>query len=239
MIDIKDTTIAGLRLAIIGTRNYKSSWEDSDTYADYESGVIYAPGTGYECRILDPIVLGAKDEKLLRNLVKAGAKGRSHCKFLRQIQVWFNLKAPLIFWRQFDTYKIGVNCQSTSTMNNIMDREFSLKDFDILKDGETWENIEIEEHTSFDIFASLVNVLNMYREYYLTSKDTALRKKWESRLYDILPQSYMQLRTINLNYEVLASIYRDRKNHKLGNWKEFCEWIEKLPYSWMITGKLD
>jgi hypothetical protein len=208
MIDISNVNVAGFIPAIKGIRNSYQSYDKSDT----DFGII-----------------GDNDKKLMRKLVKAG---EPHCKFRRMIQVWADIDAPLFWWKQYDTYKVGTVANSESTMHNICDREFTYEDFGI--DLKYVNNEELCTHWYDTIY-----ILNRMRHSYLEAKaknnneQAALIQRW---IYELLPSAYMQKRTVNLNYSVLAAIYKQRKYHKLNEWLDFCEWIESLPESWIITG---
>lgn len=208
MIDISNVNVAGFIPAIKGIRNSYQSYDKSDT----DFGII-----------------GDNDKKLMRKLVKAG---EPHCKFRRMIQVWADIDAPLFWWKQYDTYKVGTVANSESTMHNICDKEFTYEDFGI--NLKYVNNEELCTHWYDTIY-----ILNRMRHSYLEAKaknnneQAALIQRW---IYELLPSAYMQKRTVNLNYSVLAAIYKQRKYHKLNEWLDFCGWIESLPESWIITG---
>jgi hypothetical protein len=149
--------------------------------------------------------------------------GTDHRKFMRMITVYIDVTAPLYWWKEFDTYKVGTVANSCSTMHKIPDKEFEWDDFS-------------REHLyelSRDALQHTITVLNAYRNEYLKTKD----KRYWYQMIQLLPSSYNQKRTLMLNYEVLANIYKSRKNHKLDEWIDFCRWIETLPYSELITGE--
>ena len=213
-------------IIIEGMRNPMNSWHLSD------SGVC----TGFEeylcehchdyeydnCTKEDDapmFVLGANDHKLMMGLAKGGAV---HAKYRRMIPVFLTIDAPLYWWKEFDTYKVGTVANSCSTMHKIQAKEFTLDDFS--HEHLVWE--------AEDFLCTVVGYMNFCRENYLASKD----KKWWWQMIQILPTSYNQKRTVMLNYEVLVNIYNSRKNHKLDEWHVFCDWIEQLPYSEIITG---
>lgn len=193
---------------IRGTRNPRNSWGKSDS--DYS---FKAPdGT--------PYIVGNNDLDLMKRLVKAGT---DHRKFMRMIVVYADVTAPRYWWTEYDTYKVGTVANSCSTMHKIADKKFTPEDFST-------------EHLVGKSFAALKNtldVMNLERDHYLATKD----KDCWWQMIQLLPQSYNQKRTIMLNYEVLATIYRQRKDHKLDEWRDFCKWIEQLPYSELITEK--
>lgn len=211
MIKFDNLELAGFSTAIRGMRNPKESWDKSDSYwgkgtLDLEDDVIQDfPYT---------FVLGKEDWKLAMTLVRAGS---DHSKFLRQIYVGLDITAPLRFWKEFDTYKVGTTANSTSTMHKLGSRPLEAKDF-------SWDTISV------------------WREGYLTHIN-GLIVKWRNNptednfrmMIDDLLDSFIQTRTVTLNYEVLRGMYHNRKNHKQREWREFCEWIEKLPYSEFIT----
>lgn len=207
MIKIENVEIGGLEPAFRGMRNPKNSWDKSDSYfKNFDND-------GY---------IGENDLKLAKTLAKAGT---DHGKFLRMITVWCDIAAPLYWWKEFDTYKVGTVANSCSTMHKIADKEFTLEDFSV-------------EHLNDDVidnpFKEIISCLNFFRELYLQNGD---KEDWW-QMIQLLPSSYNQKRTVMLNYQVLRNIYHARKSHKLNEWKEFCKWIENLPYAdVLITGE--
>ena len=200
---------------IRGTRNPMNSWDKSDS-------VKGEPDLFENCRdcTLDEFFVGNNDLDLMKRLVKAGPE---HAKYRRMIVVYADVTAPRYWWAEYDTYKVGTVANSCSTMHKIADKNFTTEDFST-------------EHLVGKSFAALKNtldVMNLEREHYLATKD----KDCWWQMIQLLPQSYNQKRTIMLNYEVLANIYRQRLNHKLDEWREFSSWIEQLPYSELITEK--
>lgn len=198
-------------LAIInGTRNPMNSWDKTDSYCESET----------------QFVMGENDFNLLKKLAKAGT---SHSKYRRMITVYADITAPLYWWSEYDTYKVGTVANSCSKMHKIHAKEFAIGDFShehlLSTMGETYE--------AMDCLFDILSCLNKYRDKYLETKD----KKYWWQMIQILPCSYNQKRTVLLNYEVLANMYKDRKNHKLDEWVEFCKEIEKLPYSELIIGE--
>ena len=171
------------------------------------------------CTDLRRFVLGSNDLALMTRLRNAGT---DHRKFMRMIVVYVDLTAPLYWWKEFDTYKVGTVANSCSTMHKIAAKRFERDDFshEHLMDGGNY------------ILNSTIDMLNEYRAQYLETKD----KKYWWQMIQLLPSSYNQRRTVMLNYEVLANIYKSRRNHKLDEWHIFCDWIEKLPYGELITG---
>lgn len=239
MIKISNVKVNGFEDAIRGMRNPMNSWHlsdsryisNTDTYCAYEDVVEVGHYTSF--------VIGQKDKELMMKLCKAGPE---HKKFMRMITVHLDITAPFYWWKEFDTYKVGTVANSCSTMHKLTEKEFELKDFST-------------EHltTGFieDVMMPLINVLNNARSAYTnyevyksldesTMKDGLLSQKdiwWQ--MIQLLPCSYNQKRTVMMNYEVLANIYRTRKGHKLDEWLKLCEWIETLPCAWLFTGKHD
>ena len=225
----------GWEAAIRGMRNPMNSWEKSD------SGKIYWNGTWYT---LDPVIrsyftdygmnllIGPNDLDLMKRLRNAGT---DHRKFMRMIDVYVDITAPLYWWKEFDTYKVGTVANSCSTMHKIAAKEFTLDDFSCEHLFNEDNGEEDQEHYNLwlDHMKSTVIMLNRARERYLETKN----KKYWWQMIQLLPSSYNQKRTIMLNYEVLANMYHSRKNHKLDEWRTFCEWIKTLPYSDIITGE--
>ena len=196
MIDIKNTDVFGFESAIRGMRNPLNSWAKSDS--GWEDGNY---------------VIGSNDLKLMKSLSKAGT---DHSKFLRMINVTCDITAPLYWWKEFDTYKVGTVANSCSTMHTIHKKEFEMSDFS-------------REHLltgSMFMLHRFVDLLNEARAEYLKTKD----KVYWWQMIQLLPSSYNQKRTVQLNYQVLKNMYFARKNHKLDEWREFCEWCETLPY---------
>lgn len=198
MITIEKTTVMNIENAIRGARNPMNSWNRQDSFYD-EDGKY---------------VLGKNDLDLAKRLVRAGG---DHRKFIRQIFVSVDITAPLYWWKEYDTYKVGTVANSTSTMHKIHSKKIELSDFSIDK------LTEVSKHRLEDF----ISYLEKLRTEYIETKDKQL---WYN-LIQLLPASYNQLRTCTLNYENLINIYRSRKTHKLNEWHIFCEWIENLPYS--------
>lgn len=209
-----------MEFIIEGMRNPMNSWEKSDSYAGHEY-----MGTGNEY-----FKLGENDHSLMQRLSNAGTE---HRKYMRMMPVYVRITAPLYWWKEFDTYKVGTVANSCSTMHKIAEKEFTLEDF-------SCEHLNrIGTSSLWDI----INILNISRTLYLEGGDYkgehyyAKDKQVWWQMIQLLPSSYNQTRNVMMNYEVLANIYRQRKNHKLDEWREFCKWIESLPYSELITGK--
>jgi len=207
-------------IVIEGMRNPMNSWDKSD------SGVkAWEIQDGYTDEYF---ALGDADLKLMKQLAKGGPV---HAKYRRMLPVFLTINAPLYWWKEFDTYKVGTVCNSCSTMHKIHANEFTLNDFshEHIDDGTVAERV----------LNDTVRALNDYRSYYLTAKEKklpALMKRYWWHMIQLLPSSYNQKRTVLLNYEVLVNIYHSRKNHKLDEWHVFCDWIKTLPYSELITG---
>lgn len=214
-------------IVIEGARNPMNSWDRMDSHYGFEFPENLA-GAYYD--------VGPNDQKLLESLAKGGPV---HAKYRRMMPVWVTLTAPLYWWKEFDTYKVGTVANSCSTMHKIHAKEFELFDFSferlIGKIDDNWDIAAGPEcrSTPLDILEDTVHALNVYREKFLETKE---KKYWE-QMIQLLPSSYNQKRTVMLNYEVLVGIYRDRKNHKLDEWYVFCDWIRELPYSELITGE--
>ena len=259
MLKLENTEVLGWEHAIRGMRNPMNSWEKSDSGWDviYHSPVdkskflLVKDDDEYE------YFVGPNDQKLMMNLRSAGT---DHRKFMRMITVYVDLTAPLYWWKEFDTYKVGTVANSCSTMHKIAEKEFTLEDFshEHLIDYDLYACDESEcmvlqdaPHIRCGGLQQLnltINVLNFYRQKYLETKskpmknETArqdLMKKYWWQMIQLLPSSYNQRRTVMLNYEVLANIYKGRRNHKLDEWHTFCDWIEGLPYGELITGKVE
>ena len=218
MLKIENFEVLGWEHAIRGMRNPMNSWEKSDSnfFDDSEGHVCnICQGRGY----MSLIEIGPNDYALMKNLRNAGT---DHRKFMRMITVYLDITAPLYWWKEFDTYKVGTVANSCSTMHKIHAKEFTLEDFSCEKLYDPLGDLR-----------PIVDRLNVYRERYLETKD---KNDWW-QMIQLLPTSYNQKRTVMLNYEVLANIYKSRRNHKLDCWHTLCDWIEELPYSELITGK--
>ena len=209
MIKIENTQVYGFEAAIRGMRNPMNSWSRSDSN-------IRDNGKYVEDFI------GNNDLKLMRQLAKAGSV---HAKYRRMITVTCDITAPMFWWAEFDTYKVGTVRNSCSKMHKIHSKELLNEDFSCegCREIGSWATL---------CFVTVQNTCNKLREKYNETKD----KKYWRALIELLPESYNQRATVQLNYEVLAGIYRWRKDHKLDEWHKFCEWVESLPYSEIITG---
>lgn len=224
MIEIENTEIYGWESAIRGMRNPMNSWNKSDSWYGCRSGDYGHTESSLcnkKCRCDCQFCIGQNDMKLMKQLVSAGT---DHSKFMRMITVTCDIVAPMYWWKEFDTYKVGTIRNSCSTMHKIHDKEFTLDDFSI----ESFDG----DNCNTNAMAYVVCCLNVYRNQYLETKD---KKAWY-RMIQILPSSYNQRSTVQLNYQVLRNMYHSRKNHKLDEWHDFCHWIERLPYSELITG---
>ena len=250
MLKIENTEVIGWEAAIRGMRNPKNSWEKSDSHHCALLGEITDKNRLFRCGgcknefVGRPncTIIGENDLDLMTRLRNAGT---DHRKFMRMIAVYLDITAPLYWWKEFDTYKVGTVANSCSTMHKIAAKEFTLEDFSCehLIDYDLYSCDEVDGPVingaphigcgGLQLINLTINVLNYYRGKFLETKD----KIYWWQLIQLLPSSYNQRRTILLNYEVLANIYKSRRNHKLDEWHTFCDWIETLPYSELITGK--
>ena len=216
---------------IMGARNPLNSWCKSDS--QFDETADFDP-EDYECGFK----LGDNDCSLMTKLAKAGT---DHRKFMRMITVYTDITAPLYWWKEFDTYKVGTVANSCSTMHKIHSKEFALDDFSHehlywAGNGGVDSIVECADNhwlTATGVMELVISTLNLFRERYLKTNN---KDDWW-QMIQLLPSSYNQKRTVVLNYEVLANMYKSRKNHKLDEWRDFCKWIETLPYSELITGK--
>ena len=211
MIKFERQDIVGWAAAIRGMRNPMNSWKISDS--EYEFGREFN--------------IGKNDWDLMCRLRIAGT---DHRKFMRMITVYVDITAPLYWWKEFDTYKVGTVANSCSTMHKIADKKFRFSDFSHEHIGNV-PNKDVSYYRALDY---TIMVLNDARQKYLETHDKAYW--WQ--IIQLLPSSYNQKRTVMLNYEVLANIYKSRNNHKLDEWRDFCNWIEELPHSELITGNI-
>ena len=248
MLKIENFEVLGWGHAIRGMRNPMNSWEKSDSN-------FFDDSEGHVCNIcqgrgsMSLIEIGPNDYTLMKNLRNAGT---DHRKFMRMITVYLDITAPLYWWKEFDTYKVGTVANSCSTMHKIHEKEFGPNDFSYEHIDDIWgyepevrdmaPTIEFETRTDTitnyvlgpdDILNLTIKMLNRCRDLYLQTKE----KTYWWQMIQLLPTSYNQKRTVMLNYEVLANIYKSRKHHRLDEWHTFCDWIEELPYSELITGK--
>lgn len=214
MLKVENVEVLGLEHAIRGMRNPKNSWAKSDSGPECPYGKEKCCG---ECQ--QNFCIGPNDKQLMMALRNAGT---DHRKFMRMITVYLDITAPLYWWKEFDTYKVGTVANSCSTMHKITDKPFELDDFS-------------HEHLGFQsvrVLKDTIKVMNDFREEFI--KDHEKENWWQ--LIQLLPSSYNQKRTVMLNYEVLANIYKSRRHHKLDEWHTLCDRIESLPYSELITG---
>lgn len=237
MLKIENVEVLGWEHAIRGMRNPKNSWTKSDSGTKCPYGKEKCCG---ECQ--QNFCIGPNDKQLMTTLRNAGT---DHRKFMRMITVYLDITAPLYWWKEFDTYKVGTVANSCSTMHKIAAKEFTLDDFshehlDTFR-GLTMYAPQEYHFSSLDLLKLQVDVLNQWRTRYLnalkTETETGLPAKdiwWQ--MIQLLPSSYNQKRTVMLNYEVLANIYKSRRHHKLDEWHTLCDRIESLPYSELITG---
>lgn len=220
-----------MEFIIQGMRNPMNSWEKSDTCFSDESCVNCYDNQRDLCDkdsfFRKDEKLGSNDHSLMQRLSNAGTE---HRKYMRMMPVYVRITAPLYWWKEFDTYKVGTVANSCSTMHKIAEKEFTLEDFStehLISD----ESIPTRIYSAKDMMETTIKNLNMFRELYLKTRD----KTYWWQMIQLLPSNYNQTRNVMLNYEVLANIYRQRKNHKLDEWREVCKWIESLPYNELIT----
>lgn len=261
MINLEHVVLASpeqMEFVIEGMRNPMNSWakSDSETWIDaFNNGGYSMPTATAVNKNIEMFKLGLNDHSLMQKLSDAGTE---HRKYMRMIPVYVRITAPLYWWKEFDTYKVGTVANSCSTMHKIQEKEFTLEDFSteqlVIIDSDDialiGEDAPYYKHrVEFDVCYEL----NFARRLYLAADEKlkrtdltdserkhviAQRKKFWWQMIQLLPSSYNQTRNVMLNYEVLANIYRQRKNHKLDEWREFCKWIESLPYSEFVTGEI-
>ena len=249
MLKIENVEVVGWKHAIRGMRNPKNSWDRSDSMPNCVGRTedFLCTGECEDCKKYG-YEIGPNDHTLMMSLSKGGPV---HAKYRRMITVYLDITAPLYWWKEFDTYKVGTVANSCSTMHKIHEKEFTLDDFSCehLMDDPIYvhDNGDPEEERIFPtgLLNDTIYVLNVCRKKYLEtktkpmkdeSKRAGLMKKYWWQMIQLLPSSYNQKRTIMLNYEVLAGIYESRKDHKLDEWHVLCQWIRRLPYSEIITG---
>lgn len=254
MIKIENVEVMGWEAAIRGMRNPMNSWEKSDSNyrpilaSRCDTCTSYLLNNWDDCDNCEVnklcnspnyFLVGPNDLDLMTRLSKAGA---DHRKFMRMIVVYVDITAPLYWWKEFDTYKVGTVANSCSTMHKIAAKEFTLEDFScenlgVTVPAELNDGIEVFQNLWIESLKRIIEDLNIARRYYIREQNADLKKKYWWQMIQLLPSSYNQKRTVMLNYEVLANIYKSRKGHKLDEWNSFCDWIESLPYSELITGK--
>ena len=253
MLKIEHSEVVGWEHAIRGMRNPMNSWEKSDSGWDWaadrddpSSRIVYTDIEGTLS-----FAVGKNDRELMIKLSKAGT---DHRKFMRMITVYLDITAPLYWWKEFDTYKVGTVANSCSTMHKIAEKKFTREDFScehLLNshsgpDHDCWIEYGPEVLEPVDVLDAIIDMLNNARKLYIECQEKAKAgdqyakehvKDYWWQMIQLLPSSYNQKRTVMLNYEVLANIYKSRRNHKLDEWHTLCDWIETLPYSELITGK--
>lgn len=231
MLKIENPEVIGWEAAIRGMRNPKNSWEKSDSGVCATHGpahytdCVYTDCHADDVEIGTNYIVGSNDLDLMTRLRNAGT---DHRKFMRMITVYLDITAPFYWWKEFDTYKVGTVANSCSTMHKLTAKEFELGDF-------SHEHLIV---ASLNSLKRTIEDLNACREAYLSDeiKDPEWKKEIWWQMIQLLPTSYNQKRTVMLNYEVLANMYKSRRNHKLDEWHTLCDWIESLPYSKLITG---
>ncbi len=234
MIKIEKVEVMGWEHAIRGMRNPRNSWKKSDSYPAVDCGkcgVIDRDGVcrpkEHDCSKFECFEVGPNDHELMMKLTKAGSV---HAKYRRMITVYADITAPLYWWKEFDTYKVGTVANSCSSLHDIRTKGFTYEDFShehlLGYDDLTWGDA-----VPMGVLDSVISALNGYRAKFLETKD----KTYWWQMIQLLPSSYNQKRTVMLNYEVLAGIYPMRKDHKLDEWQEFCRWIKQLPHSEIVT----
>ena len=231
MIKLEHTVLATneqMAFVIEGMRNPKNSWDRSDSFA-CNNTTFCGDCAGFSdysiCKELNSV--GSADLNLMKTLAKAGPV---HRKYMRMIPVYVRITAPLYWWKEFDTYKVGTVANSCSTMHKLTYKKFESKDF-------SHDYLIQPNSKAYKLFLQTIDVLNYYRDLYLAATDEEYKKTMWQHMIQLLPSSYNQTRNVMLNYEVLANIYEWRKDHKLDEWKAFCKWIEDLPHSELITGE--
>lgn len=245
MIEITNTSVYGFQEAVRGMRNPMNSWDKSDTTMCKDMESCGQCCNVENCKYDDSmfgsqVCVGPNDLDLMKKLANAGT---DHRKYMRMITVWCDIEAPLYWYKEFDTYKVGTVANSCSTMHKIHAKRFSVDDFSreyvwnsSIKHPQT-QLVGTEDNPVYlddtQILIYTVGMLNELRKLYIETKD----KRYWYKMIQILPSSYNQKRTVMLNYEVLANMYKSRKNHKLDEWHKFCDWVETLPYSEIITAK--
>lgn len=229
MLKVENVEVLGWEHAIRGMRNPKNSWAKSDSGPECPYGKEKCCG---ECQ--QNFCIGPNDKQLMMTLRNAGT---DHRKFMRMITVYLDITAPLYWWKEFDTYKVGTVANSCSTMHKIAEKEFTLENFSCEHLLSYWGEEKVNPTiiypcTPMQHLNQTIACLNVCRKNYLETKD----KKYWWQMIQLLPSSYNQKRTVMLNYEVLANIYKSRRHHKLDEWHTLCDRIESLPYSALITG---
>ncbi|MBS7363059.1 MAG: hypothetical protein KIH03_04540 [Paludibacteraceae bacterium] len=232
MLKIEKVEVVGWEHAIRGMRNPMNSWEKSDSgYCvqdlSRDCNNCVHKHTNYPTCRCGGFDIGPNDYALMKKLRDGGPV---HAKYRRMITVYLDITAPMYWWKEFDTYKVGTVANSCSTMHKIHEKEFTLEDFScehLMGKAQVYNG-----YVPTSVLECTIGALNEFRKLYLETKD----KKYWWQMIQLLPSSYNQKRTVMLNYEVLANIYESRKDHKLDEWHTFCHWIDELPYSELITG---
>lgn len=224
MIKLEHVVLASpeqMEFIIEGMRNPMNSWEKKDSREGCEQGLCWktCKFSPHWCGSTPRYIVGENDHSLMQRLSNAGT---DHRKFMRMMPVYVRITAPLYWWKEFDTYKVGTVANSCSTMHKIQAKEFRLEDF-------SCEHLSV---VSLDYLRNNIEHLNFIRNVY--NGDKSNKGAWW-QMIQLLPSSYNQTRNVMMNYEVLTNIYKSRKDHKLDEWREFCKWIETLPYSELIT----
>lgn len=224
MIKLEHVVLASpeqMEFIIEGMRNPMNSWEKKDSREGCEQGLCWktCKFSHHWCGSTPRYIVGENDHSLMQRLSNAGT---DHRKFIRMMPVYVRITAPLYWWKEFDTYKVGTVANSCSTMHKIQAKEFRLEDF-------SCEHLSV---VSLDYLRNNIEHLNFIRNVY--NDDKSNKGAWW-QMIQLLPSSYNQTRNVMMNYEVLTNIYKSRKDHKLDEWREFCKWIETLPYSELIT----
>ena len=237
MIKLENTEVIGWEAAIRGMRNPMNSWEQSDS--NFED--VFEDPENLHTYYMKNAEIGPNDFNLMKRLRNAGT---DHRKFMRMIAVYVDITAPFYWWKEYDTYKVGTVANSCSTMHKIADKEFTLDDFShehlgVLIPAELNDGEEVFQNLWIDSLKRTIENLNIARGFYIREQNADLKEKYWWQMIQLLPSSYNQKRTVMLNYEVLANMYKSRKNHKLDEWHTLCDWIKCLPYSELITGIFD
>lgn len=230
MLKITETEVFGWKAAIRGMRNAHESWDKSDSHyecREYEK----LSEDDHKTYLVDDFTIGPNDFALMKKLVAAGT---DHSKFMRMIHVQCDWEAPLYWWKEADTYKVGTVRNSCSTMNKITEHEFTM---DMFSHEHLFDFCPSEHHNSTDILEITIDHLNAMRKVLNSlDQDDPLRKEYWWQIIQLLPSSYNQKATMDLNYQVLRNMYHSRKNHKQDEWRvDFCNWVKTLPYSELIT----
>ena len=225
MIKIEKTRISGIEEAIRGMRNPMNSWDKSDSAPIH----IEDPET-YNTAAFD-FLLGDEDKRLM---VALNAGGPSHSKYRRMMVVWCDITAPLYWWKEFDTYKVGTVANSCSTMHKLTSRDLTMDDFSC--EHLSKQQIDGRLFSPRALLQTNISVINQYRHDYMNAETDEEKKEAWWQMIQLLPTSYNQKRTVMFNFEVLAKMYNERKGHKLDEWNDFCKWVETLEYADLITG---